>query len=213
MGALWNRRKGVGERAEVYEEIFELDGPIAAHHALDAAAGRVAGLGGVEVGGRRGGADADEPGRDGEDGGDDLVAVNSAIGKTSGGVEQPRRSRENAGSCPHRAEPYELFLVAQGDVGRQGAGKGAAEAAGGRDVRRRRAALAAALDVGLKTEQPVAGIPIVADLATADHAVELGRHRRKQYAVIRRVMDAAEAAADVQADVPAAPDIHWRRGR
>src|SRR5580704_18398061 len=132
MGALWNRRRVVGERAEVYEEIFELDGPIAAHHALDAAAGRVADLGGVEVRGRRGGADGGEPGRDGEDGGDDLVAVNSAIGKTSGGVEQPRRSRENAGSCPHRAEPYELFLVAQGDVGRQGAGKGAAEAAGGR---------------------------------------------------------------------------------
>src|SRR5580704_4633762 len=155
MGAQWNRRNVVGERAEVHEEIFELGGPVAAHHALDAAADRVAGLGGVEVGGRRGGADAGEPGRDGEDGGDDLVAVNSAIGKTSGGVEQPRRSRENAGSCPHRAEPYELFLVAQGDVGRQGAGKGAAEAAGGRDVRRRRAALAAALDVGLKTEQPV----------------------------------------------------------
>src|SRR5262249_43510183 len=113
-------------------------------------------------------------------------------------------------------EPGQLLLVDErACVGAWEYGDDAAEAgdAGGP---RRRAALAAALDVGLEPEQPVVGLPVVAYLAAADHAVEARRRRREDCrpgAKAGRVVGLAEAAAEIHAEIPAGPAENRSRRR
>src|SRR4029077_1115461 len=91
--------------------------------------------------------------------GEGLVALDFAIGETAGGVEQPRRSRQDAEPSADRAEPRQLFLVGQGADRRAWKDRYDATGGGEGDRTRRRAALAAGLNVGLEPEQPVARTP------------------------------------------------------
>src|SRR6202035_2375961 len=146
--------------------------------------------------------------------GEGLVALDFAIGETAGGVEQPSGTCQDADPSAERAEPRRLFLVHKGTGGRAWKDGNNAAEAGDAGIARRCATLAAALDVSLESDQPVVGLPVVADLTTADYAVETGR-RRGQYRPGRAkrgcVTAPAEAAAEVQAGIPTGPAVNRRR--
>ena len=103
-----------------------------------AAARGPAGPGGVEVGDGRGSTD-----------GEGFVAVDAAIGETAGDVEQPSRGRQHADATAHGAEPAEFLGIGQGAGRRYEKTCNAAHEDGDGQARRRRTALAAALDVGV----------------------------------------------------------------
>src|SRR6202040_2298873 len=150
----------------------ELCRPIGAYDTFDAAANGPAGPGGIEVIGH--GAAGEGAASNGEG----LGALDFAIGKTAGGVEQPSGTCQDADPSADRAEPGQLFLVHKGTGGRAWKDEKDATQAGDAGVARRCASLAAALDVSLEPQQPVAvDLPVVADLTTANHAVETGRRR------------------------------------
>ena len=195
--------KGAVEGAEVHIEVFQFRRPIVAERTFDAAARSPTGADGVEV------VDAGD-GADGEG----FVAVDAAIGETAGDVEQPRRGRQDADASAYGPEPAQFLGIGQG------AGDGnkktcdAAHENGAGRVRRRRTALAAALNIGLQPKQPRAGLPIVTDLAAANDAVKIGRCRAERHAgECGGVASPAEAATEVQAGVPTGPVIdrcRWR---
>ena len=195
--------KGVVEGAEVHIEVFQFRRPIVAERTFNAAAHGPTGADGVEV------VDAGD-GAEGEG----FVAIDAAIGETAGDVEQPRRGRQDTDATAHGPEPAQFLGIGQGASDGNKKTCGAAHENGAGRVRRRRTALAAALNIGLQPNQPRASLPIVTDLAAANDAVEIGRCRAEGHAGERgRVASPAEAATEVQAGVPTGPVIDRRRWR
>src|SRR5580700_11977323 len=164
--------KSIIDRTVVHIEIFELCRPIAGYDTFDAAASGPAGPVGAEAIGQ------DAAGEGAASNGEGFVALDFAVGETARGVEQPSGTCQDADPSADRAEPGQLFLVDEGTGGRAWKDGNDATKAGDAGVARRCASLAAALDVSLEPDQPVVvGLPVVADLTTANHAVETGRRR------------------------------------
>ena len=92
-------RERVAERAEVEIEIFELRRPVVSQPSLDAGARGPASPGRVEIVDHRDAALSERGG-----------AVDLAIGKTAGGVEQPSWGRGDTNPTARCAEPRQFFV-------------------------------------------------------------------------------------------------------
>src|SRR4029077_11512229 len=193
--------------AEIHVEIFDLAGPVAEDLAFDAAAGSPARMDRIGASGHTDRRGASEPGHEAR-------ALDLAIARAAGGVEQHRRRRDCRAQAPaQRSEP--IHTLTQGDsrcADTRGRGYGA-----GRQTTtdRRGGLLTGPLDVGFDAEDQTARLPVVSTLRAKYRAFEselgpCGREQEARCAVeqVGSLVQMAPPITTVEADVETAPD-HW----